>query len=266
MALESSLSGKVAFVAGGSSGINLGVALGFAEAGAKVALISRSADKIEAAAQGLRDAGHEAFGLAADVRDFAAIDVALGETVKRYGPVDIVLSGAAGNFVAPASQLSANGFKTVVDIDLLGTFNVFRASYPHLRKPGASLIAITAGQAEQPMLNQVHACAAKAGVNMVTQCLAMEWGPEGIRVNGISPGPIADTEGMRRLTPTGEMEAAYKATIPLGTYGEKRDIADLAVFLCTDHARYITGAIVRCDGGSQLTGGSQASFNKPAER
>ncbi|MCK9543174.1 MAG: SDR family oxidoreductase [Novosphingobium sp.] len=250
------LANKVAFIAGGSSGINLGVALGFAQAGAKVALISRSPEKIEAAAQGLRDAGHDAIGMAADVRDFAAVDAAMQKAVETFGPIDIVLSGAAGNFVAPANELSANGFKTVVDIDLLGTFNVFRASYPHLRKPGASLIAITAGQAVKPMKNQIHACAAKAGVNMVTKCMALEWGPDGVRVNGISPGPIADTEGMRRLTPTAASEAAYKQTIPLGIYGEKRDIADLAVFLCSDHARYITGAVIECDGGSGLTMGS----------
>lgn len=258
------LDGKTAFVAGGSSGINLGVARGLAEAGARVALISRSQERIEAAAKELTDAGHEAIGMAADVRDFAAVDAALAKTQERFGPVDVVLSGAAGNFVAPANELSANGFKTVVDIDLLGTFNVFRASYPYLVKPGASLIAITAGQAVQPMMNQVHACAAKAGVNMVTKCLAMEWGQEGIRVNGISPGPIADTEGMRRLTPTAESEAAYKRTIPMGVYGEKRDIANLAVFLSSPEARYITGAIVECDGGSGLTGGSTNSFNHRA--
>ena len=157
------LAGKTAFVAGGSSGINLGVAFGFAEAGAKVALISRSPAKIEAAAQQLRDAGHDAVGFAADVRDFAAIERSLAATRERYGEIDIVLSGAAGNFVAPALNLSANGFKTVVDIDLLGTFNVFRASFEYLRRPGASLIAITAGQAVRPMANQIHACAAKAG-------------------------------------------------------------------------------------------------------
>ena len=261
MTVEKILAGKVAFVAGGSSGINLGVAHSFAQAGAKVALISRSPEKIEAAAQQLRDAGHEAIGMAADVRDFAAINAALERTVEAFGAIDIVLSGAAGNFVAPANELSANGFKTVVDIDLLGTFNVFRASYPHLVKPGASLIAITAGQAKQPMMNQIHACAAKAGINMVTKCMAMEWGPEGIRVNAISPGPIADTEGMRRLTPTPESEAIYKSTIPLGTYGEKRDIGDLAVFLSTPAAGYITGAIIECDGGAGLTGGSTNSFS-----
>lgn len=255
------LAGKVAFIAGASSGINLAVALGLAEAGAKVALISRSADKIEAAAGSLHAAGHDAIGLAADVRDFGAVDAALAETAKRFGEIDIVVSGAAGNFVAPALGMSANAFKTVIDIDLLGTFNVLRASFRHLRRPGASLISITAGQAVQPMLNQVHACAAKAGVNMLTKCLAMEWGPEGVRVNAISPGPIDDTEGMRRLTPTPEAEAAYKSTIPLRRYGDKRDVAELAVFLSSDGARYITGAIMDCDGGSILGGGSTRSFS-----
>lgn len=254
------LDDKVAFVAGGSSGINLGIAEGFAAAGAKVALISRSPEKIEAAAQGMRDKGHDAIGMAADVRDYAAVEAAIAATAENWGPIDIVLSGAAGNFISPAANMSANGFKTVVDIDLLGTFNVFRASYGYIRKPGASLIAITAGQAVQPTVAQIHACAAKAGVNMVTQCLAIEWGPEGVRVNAISPGPIADTEGMRRLMPP-EAEAAYKASIPLGHYGEKRDIAELAIFLSSESARYISGAIIPCDGASTLTGGSHAGVH-----
>jgi len=258
------LKGKVAFVAGGSSGINLGIALGMAEAGAKVGLISRSPEKIEAAAQGLRDAGHDAIGIAADVRDYAAVDAALATTVETYGPIDIVISGAAGNFLAPAKTLSANGFKTVVDIDLLGTFNVFRASHPYLVKPGASLIAITAAQAVKPIRDQIHACAAKAGVNMVTKCLAMEWGAEGIRVNAIAPGPIADTEGVRRLMPEGDALADYTAGIPLGRFGEKRDIAELSIFLSTPAASYITGAIIDCDGGSILTGNGGAQRDRPA--
>ncbi len=256
------LAGKTAFIAGGSSGINLGVAHGFAEAGARVALISRSAEKIEVAAQGLRDAGHDAVGFAADVRDYAAVERALSMTHERYGEIDIVLSGAAGNFVAPALGMSANGFKVVIDIDLLGTFNVLRASHAFLRKPGASLISITAGQAVQPMANQAHVCAAKAGVNMLTKCLALEWGPQGIRVNAISPGPIADTEGMRRLTPTPEAEEACRRTIPLGTYGEKKDIAEVAIFLASEGARFITGAIVDCDGGSSLTGKYTRGFGE----
>lgn len=248
------LAGKVAFLAGASGGINLGIALGFAEAGAKVALISRSPEKIEAAAQMLRDAGHQAIGMAADVRKPEAVEAALSATQEKWGNIDIVLSGAAGNFVAPASALSPNGFKTVVDIDLLGTFNVFRLSYPYLTKPGASLIAITAMQAEKPTIYQIHACAAKAGVNMVTKCLALEWGGEGIRVNAIAPGGVLDTEGMRRLSAGADLSTAGKK-VPLGRFAVKRDIANLAVFLCSEQASYITGTIIDCDGGSALTGG-----------
>lgn len=254
------LHGRTAFIAGGSSGINLGIAHGLAEAGARVAIISRSAERVAEAVESLRAAGHDARGSAADVRDFSAVEAALAQTYAQWGDIDVVISGAAGNFLAAARDLSANGFKTVVDIDLLGTFNVFRASHAFLRRPGASLIAITAGQAVHPQPNQIHACAAKAGVNMVTRCLALEWAQEGIRANAISPGPIADTEGMRRLTPNVEAEAAFRAVIPLGIYGEKRDVADLAVYLASDAARYITGAILDCDGGMGLLGGSAYSF------
>jgi len=249
---DKALEGKVAFVAGASSGINLGIAQHFARCGAKVAVISRSADKIAAAAKTITDEGYEAIGIAADVRDYEAVERALKETADRFGPIDIVLSGAAGNFVAPALGMSANGFKTVVDIDLIGTFNVLRACFQFLNRPGASLISITAGQAVRPSLYQAHVCAAKAGINMLTKCLAMEWGPAGVRVNAISPGPIADTEGMRRLAPTEAAEKTIKSRIALRDYGTKSDIAEMATFLSTDSAKYITGTIMNVDGGSEL--------------
>ncbi len=248
------LAGKTAFVAGGTSGINLAVAERFAEQGAKVAVISRSQDKVDAAVADLNAKGHEAVGFSADVRDYAAVEAALKGTHEAFGEIDIVLSGAAGNFVAPALGMSANGFKTVVDIDLIGTFNVLRASFEFLRKPGASLISITAPQAVKPSVMQAHVCAAKAGINMLTKVLAMEWGAMGVRVNAISPGPIADTEGMARLAPTAEAEKRIKDNIALRRYGEKREIADVALFLSTDNAAYITGTIIDCDGGSVLGG------------
>jgi NAD(P)-dependent dehydrogenase (short-subunit alcohol dehydrogenase family) len=249
---EKALAGKVAFVAGASSGINLGIAQHFARAGAKVALISRSADKIAAAAKTITDEGFEAIGMAADVRDYAAVEAAMKEAADKLGKFDIVLSGAAGNFVAPALGMSANGFKTVVDIDLIGTFHVLRACFQFLNRPGASLISITAGQAVRPSLYQAHVCAAKAGINMLTKCLAMEWGPAGVRVNAISPGPIAETEGMARLAPTPEAERAVKSRVPLRDYGTKTDIAEMATFLSTDSAKYVTGSIINVDGGSEL--------------
>ena len=246
------LAGKVAFIAGASSGINLGIAQHFARAGAKIAIISRSHEKITVAARTISDEGLSAIGMAADVRDFASVDNALKAAHDHFGKIDIVLSGAAGNFVAPALGMSSNGFKTVVDIDLIGTFNVLRASFQYLNRPGASLISITAPQAVNPAMFQAHVCAAKAGINMLTKCLAMEWGPAGVRVNAISPGPIADTEGMARLAPMPEMEAAVKRRLALRDYGTKTDIADTALFLSTDNAKYITGTIVDVDGGMTL--------------
>ncbi len=248
------LAGKVAFVAGGTSGINLGIARRYAELGAKVAVAGRNPQKAAAAAESI---GAGALGLSCDVRDYAAIRAALEQAAGTLGPLDIVISGAAGNFVAPATGMSANGFRTVVDIDLNGTFNVFRASFDLLRRPGASLIAITAGQAINPAPLQAHVCAAKAGINQLIRVLAMEWGPSGVRVNGISPGPIAGTEGMARLTPTDEAAQALAGRIPLRRYGEIAEVAESAVFLVSDSARYVTGTILDCDGGSQLGDASE---------
>ena len=129
---ENALAGKVVFIAGASSGINLGIARHFAAHGAKLSIVSRNADKIASAAASLSAEGFAVIGAAADVRDFAAVDAALKQTHARFGPIDVVISGAAGNFIAPAAGMSANGFKTVIDIDLLGTFNVLRAAHPYL--------------------------------------------------------------------------------------------------------------------------------------
>lgn len=243
--------GKTAFIAGGTSGINLGIAQRLGQLGARVAVAGRNPEKALAAARTISGPG-PALGLACDVRDYGAIKGAIDHTAQEFGPLDIVVSGAAGNFVAPALGMSANAFRTVVDIDLNGTFNVFRACYDHLRLPGASLIAITAGQAVNPVPLQAHVCAAKAGINHLIRVLAMEWGPMGVRVNGISPGPIAGTEGMARLAPTAAAEKSITERIALRRFGAVEEVADSATFLCSDAARYITGTIIDCDGGSQL--------------
>jgi len=243
------LAGKTAFIAGGTSGINLGIAKRYAELGARVAVAGRNPEKAAGAAAWI---GPDALGLSCDVRDYAQIRGAMEAAVAQLGKLDIVVSGAAGNFVAPALGMSANGFRTVVDIDLNGTFNVFRGCYDLLSLPGASLIAITAGQAVNPSMMQAHVCAAKAGINQLIRVLAMEWGPSGVRVNGISPGPIIGTEGMARLSPTPETDKALTARIPLRRMGEVGEVAESAVFLVSDSARYITGTILDCDGGSQL--------------
>lgn len=242
------------FVAGGTSGINLGIAQAFSRAGARVAVFSRDPERVNAATDTLRTGGAEALGFVGDVRDPEAVAAALAGAHDTWGPIDVLVSGAAGNFVAPAAAMSPNGFKTVVDIDLLGSFNVLRAAYPWLRKPGASVINISAPQALVPMLYQAHVCAAKAGVDMLTKVLAMEWGPEGVRVNSIVPGPIDGTEGMARLTPTEESRRAVTRGIPLRRYGSIESVSGVVLMLCSPVCDYVTGAVLPVDGGASLAG------------
>jgi NAD(P)-dependent dehydrogenase (short-subunit alcohol dehydrogenase family) len=237
---EDLLAGKTAFISGGTGGINLGIAKRFTSLGARVAVLGRNPEKAARAVE--------------DVRDYPALSAALSAAAGELGGVDILIAGQAGNFPALALGMSANAFKAVVEIDLIGTFNLFRAGHEHLRVPGASLIAITAGQAVRAMPLQAHVCAAKAGVNMLLKTLALEWGPMGIRVNGISPGPIAGTEGMARLAPTPEAEAAAVASVPLQRMGGIDEIGEAAVYLCSPAGAYITGTILDVDGGTGAGG------------
>ena len=248
------LKGKVAFVTGGSSGINLGIAEAFVRAGAKVVINGRNVEKLEAAVKGLQALGGTAMGVAADVRDYAAVEKAFQSARDAYGELDILVCGAAGNFPAPALGMSSNGFRAVLEIDVLGTFNACRAAFEHLKKPGASVMNISAPQAYLPMAMQAHVCAAKAGVDMITRTLAIEWGGTGVRVNSIVPGPIDDTEGMRRLAPSEDSHEKLRALLPLQRFGKKEDIANLALFLASPAASYVTGAILVCDGGQSLLG------------
>ena len=256
---------KTMFITGGSSGINLGIAEQYGQLGANVVIMARNQDKIDKAVARLKSQGSEAMGISCDVRDYDGVEAALQKAHNKYGDIHTIIAGAAGNFLSPAIGLSSKGFQTVIDIDLMGTFNVFRASYDYLAKPGASLIAITARQAVQPRPFQAHACAAKAGVNMLCKCLALEWGQAGIRVNAISPGPIDDTEGFKRLVPTEEKAEAMKKQIPLKSIGKKSDIANMATYLASDAAQYVTGGIFNVDGGNEL-GLANHDFLTPFER
>ena len=246
--------GRFVFVAGGTSGINLGIALAFARAGARVAVLSRSQDKVDAAIAELKAAGSAAFGYAADVRDYARTEAALQAAHATAGPIDALVSGAAGNFPAAATAMSPNAFKSVVDIDLMGSYHVLRAAHPLLRKPGASVINISAPQAFLAMAMQSHVCAAKAGVDMLTRTLALEWGREGVRVNSIVPGPIDGTEGMRRLAPSEKARALVSASVPLQRMGTVDDVARVALFLASPLADYVSGVILPADGGWSLGG------------
>ena len=253
-------SGKQVFVFGGTSGINFGIAERFAAAGADVAVASRSQEKVDAAVDSLKKAGSNARGYSLDVRDADAVAEALENHSAEAGSIDVLVSGAAGNFPSLANDMSANGFKSVVDIDLLGSFHVLKSAFGHLAKPGASVINISAPQAFLAMPMQSHVCAAKAGVDMLTRTLALEWGPLGVRINSIAPGPIADTEGMRRLAPTAAIEEACKQSVPLKRFGTTHEIGDAALFLSSPAAAYISGVVLPVDGGWSVAGASAAAL------
>jgi peroxisomal 2,4-dienoyl-CoA reductase len=254
------LKGRVAFITGGGTGITGGVARALAEAGANVALVSRRLEHLEPAAKAINDkragtpalpASGEAFPVATDVRNPDEVQQAIAATIERFGKIDIVVNGAAGNFLCKAEELSPNGFGTVVDIDLKGTFNVCRAAFDQLKQHRGQILNISATLHYLGTPMQLHVSAAKAGVDALTRNLAVEWGRHGIRVNAIAPGPIEDTEGMKRLVPE-PIKEKLRQRVPLGRFGLIKDIEAAAVFLCSDAASYINGAVLVVDGGHWL--------------
>ncbi len=192
--------GQVAFVTGGATGIGKEICRVLGQHGARIAIASRKQEVLDAAADELRGEGIEVWVDSCDVRDSAAVARVVGGIVEHHGRLDIVVNNAAGNFPVPIANLSPNGFKAVVDIDLLGTFNVSKAAFDAwLHEHGGNVVNITAPFEMKGAALQAHVAAAKAGVDSFTRTCAVEWGPYGIRVNAIAPGAIADTEGVRRF-------------------------------------------------------------------
>ncbi len=247
------LAGKVAFVTGGGSGICFGITQALMAHGARAAIAGRKVDRLTAAASSLEEAtGQACLATPCDVRNSTEVEAALKATLERFGRIDVVVNGAAGNFLCPAANLSPNGFKTVMDIDAAGTFNVSRAAFDaYLRDHGGTILNISATLHYSATPLQLHASAAKAAVDSITRSLAVEWGGLGIRVNGIAPGPIDETEGMSRLAPGGMRDRMIQA-IPIGRFGRIDEIGALAVFLCSDAASLVHGATVVADGGAFL--------------
>lgn len=249
------LRNKAVFITGGGSGINRQIALTYALAGAAVTIVGRSAEKARDAASEIESAGGRAIGLSADVRSYEALRSAVEQAHATFGAIDVVIAGAAGNFVAPATAMSSNGFRAVIDTDLVGTFNTLRAAHEFLRKPSALVLAISAVQSTMPTYAQAHVCAAKAGIDMLIRSLAVEWADEGIRCVGIAPGPVADTEGMARLAPQGqESWDRLLQSIPSGRAASRQEIADLALYLASASGRYINGVVIPIDGGFSAVG------------
>lgn len=247
--------GQVALLTGGGSGIGLGITMAYAKHGMTTVIVSRSLDKLQAAAERVTaETGQRCIPIAADVRDEDAVYAAVKQALEETGRIDHLVNGAAGNFLCPSAMLKPKGFRTVLEIDTLGTFISTRAVFDQwMRDNGGSIlnISMTLHYLGTPMV--AHAMAAKAGCDALVKNWAVEWGGLGIRVNAVAPGGIEGTEGMDRLLPPG-MKEKFLAKIPLGRFGTVEDIGDAAVFLASDAARYVTGEILVVDGGDWLTG------------
>ncbi|KAF8996145.1 2,4-dienoyl-CoA reductase [Cyathus striatus] len=240
--------GKVLFCTGGGSGICRGMTEAVMRHGANATIVGRKLDRLTQAAKELSEAtGRECLAVSADVRQPATLKEAVSETIEKFGRIDFVICGAAGNFLAPISGMSENAFKTVIEIDTIGTYNTIKATINHVRKSKGAYIQVSATLHYNGTPYQAHVSAAKAGVDALSAVLAVEEGPHGVRSNVIAPGPISGTEGMDRLTPKTQQRA--EGTYPAGRQGHVKDIANAAVFLFSDAASYITGQILPVDGG-----------------
>ncbi len=249
------LAGRVAFITGGASGIGFGIAKAFAACGARLTLASRNIEKLTAAKQELEAMGAEVLVVQTDVRSPEAVQNAVQQTLEKFGQLDVMIANAAGNFVVPAEEMSANAWKVVIDIDLNGTFFCAQAAFDALSKSefGGRFIAISTTRALEGWPGCAHAGAAKAGIMSLCRTLANEWGDRGIRCNTIAPGAIGDTEGVKRIYEDQGVANRQLASIPLGELGKTKDIANAAVFLCSDAGSYITGADIVVDGGRNRT-------------
>jgi peroxisomal 2,4-dienoyl-CoA reductase len=248
-------SGKGALVTGGATGIGRGIALALAQHGASLAIMSRKAENLANAAEQIAAAtGHRCLPLVADVRQHETVEAGVNRAVSELGRLDIVVNNAAGNFLCASDELSPGGFGAVIDIDAKGTWIVSRAAYhAWLKQHGGQILNISATLHHGGTPGQVHVAAAKAAVDALTRTLAVEWGPKGIRVNAIAPGPIADTEGARRLFP-GEAAEKLRNAIPTRRLGSIADIVNLALFVLSEAGANLNGSILVSDGGLSLAG------------
>ncbi|HCH20011.1 MAG TPA: short-chain dehydrogenase [Cellvibrionales bacterium] len=233
---------KVVLVTGGATGIGKGIANLFGQHGAKVMIASRKEQALVSAVNDLKQAAIDADYCVCDIRDPAAVEQLMEVVSARFGGLDILVNNAAGNFPAAIDQLSPNGFKTVVDIDLNGTFNMTKAAFEHFFKSaGGNIVNISAPFAGWGVAYQAHAAAAKAGIDSLTRSCAVEWQARGVRVNAVAPGAVSDTEGLERLSDALVGDAGSTQAC------QAEDIANSVLFLASDAARFISGEITRVD-------------------
>ncbi len=257
MLVQNALQDQVAIITGGATGMGKGMALKFAELGAKVVIASRNQENLEKAADEIAERGGDVLVVPCDVRQPEQVGHVVERTLAHFGAIDILVNNAAGNFICPAEKLSVNGWNTVINIVLNGTFYCSQAVGKHWIEQGkqGNILNMVATYAWTGHPGVVHSASAKAGVLMMTKTLAAEWGKYGIRVNAIAPGPIEETGGADRLFGSPEAVQNVVGGVPLGRLGTVEEIANLASYIVSPYAGYMTGEVVTLDGGAVLEKG-----------
>ncbi|MCL5063607.1 MAG: SDR family oxidoreductase [Firmicutes bacterium] len=247
------LKGQVAIITGGGTGIGFGIASELALLGAKVVLASRNPDHLSEAESRLRTQGCEVLAIPTDVRQPEAVDNLFDRTLEAFGQVDILVNAAAGNFIVDSEKLSVNGWNSVVQSVLHGTFYCARRAGMAMISSGRGgrILSVVASYAWTGGPRTVHSVAAKAGVVALTRSLAVEWAPHRIRVNAICPGPT-DTEGARPLWQDPEDRARTLAKVPVGRFGTVQEVAQASAYLVSPYADFINGEVLVIDGGEWL--------------
>ena len=244
---ENILEGRVALITGGATGIGKEIARTLGKHGARIAITSRKQENLDAARQEFEGEGIQCLAVSSDVRNPEAVEQVIASALEQYGRLDIVVNCAAGMFPASIERMSYNAFKTIIDIDLLGTYNVSKAAFvAYLKEHGGCIVNITAPFEHWGVSSMAHVAAAKTGVESLTRTCAVEWAPLGIRVNAVAPGFISDTEGVKRFGDSMEIpeDKALKGT--------KQDMANAVLFLVSDSASFISGVEIRVDGGATI--------------
>lgn len=248
------LKGKVAFITGGGTGICFTIAEVFMRHQCDTVICSRKIDKLKESAETLsRATGRKCIPVQMDVRKPETIIKAADMALSEFGRIDYLINGAAGNFLSPISGLSFNAFKTVMEIDAHGTFYVSKVIYEkYMKNHGGVIVNITATLQLRGQVLQVHAGSAKAAIETMTKHMAVEWGMDGVRVMCVAPGPIENTEGMRRLG--GEsIDDSYLKGIPVQRLGTREDIGNTVLYVVSDAAQLVTGTTIIADGGDWLS-------------
>lgn len=255
MFTDDTLSGQSFLVTGGGTGLGRAMVQAFHEAGASVGILGRRTAPLE---QAVAELGERAAWASADVRDPDAVEAAIASIEEQIGPLTGLVNNAAGNFLSCAEDLSPRAFSTVIDIVLNGTFHCTQALGKRWieRESGGRVLNIVTTYAWMGSAFVLPSACAKSGVLAMTRSLAVEWATYGIRLNAIAPGPFPTEGAFSRLMPPQMMEEARKA-VPLQRFGKPEELGQLATYMMSDMASYMTGECVTLDGGEWLQNGQE---------